>query len=166
MAWVNTVGYEGRRADELASWLASRGIQVLVDIRHTPWSRRPGFSRGALANVLGRHGVRYVHLRGLGAPPSLRKGLEETGDYRSFFREYRAILNQHEELLNELAHLLRSAPSCLLCREEEADKCHRSALASEILRRFPDFEGIRHLGRDKTITRTTPHSISSDRIVR
>lgn len=44
-----TVGYEGRTAEELVVTLAEADVDVLVDIRLTPLSRKPGLSKRQLA---------------------------------------------------------------------------------------------------------------------
>ncbi|WP_258081414.1 DUF488 domain-containing protein [Nocardia nova] len=58
-----TVGYEGRRADELVMLLAEAGVATVVDVRLTPISRKPGLSKTKLSAALAEAGIRYVHLR-------------------------------------------------------------------------------------------------------
>lgn len=68
-----TVGYEGRTAGELVVTLAEAGVDVLVDVRLTPLSRKPGLSKRQLADALAAAGVEYVHLPALGNPKDNRE---------------------------------------------------------------------------------------------
>jgi uncharacterized protein (DUF488 family) len=47
-----SIGYEGLNFDEFMSLLSKHGIETVVDIRELPLSRKPGFSKKALANAL------------------------------------------------------------------------------------------------------------------
>ena len=46
---VFTIGYEGLDIGAFMSLLAEHGIETVVDIRELPLSRKPGFSKKALA---------------------------------------------------------------------------------------------------------------------
>ena len=42
-----TIGYQGRRLDDLCGTLFNMGVEVLVDIRERAWSQRPEFRKRA-----------------------------------------------------------------------------------------------------------------------
>src|SRR5438067_2402107 len=48
-ARLSTIGYEGRTVDELIDALEDDGVALLMDVRAIAASRRPGFSKTALA---------------------------------------------------------------------------------------------------------------------
>ena len=48
---VFTIGYERRSPEELVRGLTDAGVTLLADVRELPLSRRPGFSKTALAAV-------------------------------------------------------------------------------------------------------------------
>lgn len=144
MAWVHTAGYAGRRVEAFVPWLAAQGIALLVDVRHAPWSRNPGFRGAALARSLAAHGMDYLHLPELGAPPDLR-ALAAAGEYDRFFQAYREHAMARADVLDRLATLLLERPGCLLCLEADPARCHRSALAELLLARCPALRGVRHL---------------------
>jgi uncharacterized protein (DUF488 family) len=57
---VVTVGHGARRADALLAVLRDAGVEVLVDVRRYPGSRRhPQFGRDALAGFLAEAGIEY-----------------------------------------------------------------------------------------------------------
>ncbi len=68
-----TVGYEGKTVDELLDALKGAGIELLIDVRAVAASRRPGFSKTALAGALAEQGIDYLHLRPLGTPKAGRE---------------------------------------------------------------------------------------------
>jgi hypothetical protein len=58
-----TIGYERASSDALQSALKAAGVQVLMDVRDLPLSRRAGFSKSTLRASLEAAGIEYVHLR-------------------------------------------------------------------------------------------------------
>ncbi|MHB1329333.1 MAG: DUF488 family protein [Gemmatimonadales bacterium] len=40
-----TIGYEKRSLDEFSELLRSSGVEVVLDVRETAWSHKPGFSK-------------------------------------------------------------------------------------------------------------------------
>ena len=63
-----TIGYERASSDALLAALKAAGVQVLMDVRDLPLSRRAGFSKSTLRVSLEAEGIEYVHLKGLGTP--------------------------------------------------------------------------------------------------
>lgn len=133
-----TVGYEGRTAEELVEAVTDDRVDVLVDVRLTSLSRKPGLSKGKLSAALERVGVRYLHLRALGNPRDNRAGYR-AGDPTSQHR-YAEVLRADEAgaALQQLEDLLSGARVALLCYERDSDACHRQAIADELRRRRPD----------------------------
>ena len=56
-----TVGYERRTVDELITTLTRAAVEVLVDVRLTPLSRKPGLSKNRIATRLYAAGIDYLH---------------------------------------------------------------------------------------------------------
>ena len=67
-----SVGYEGRSVDELIAVLRRYDVSLLVDVRLNAISRRPGFSKRALAEALHAAGIEYRHAPELGNPKENR----------------------------------------------------------------------------------------------
>lgn len=132
---IFSIGYEGRTVDEFIRDLASHRIELLVDIRELPLSRKRGFSKSTLSAVLQESGIGYRHMRELGTPRVLRDELRRTGDYEGFFRGYAEHLSSQGPALDELAALARKKRLCLICFEKDPSKCHRSVLASRFMSR-------------------------------
>ena len=64
---VLTIGHSNHPLERFLALLAQHGVEVLVDIRRFPGSRKhPHFSRDNLAAVLPKSGVEYHWLEALG----------------------------------------------------------------------------------------------------
>ena len=81
--WTLGIGYEGLSLDAFVERLVREGIAVVADVRLTPLSRKPGFSKRALTEGLAQHGIRYVHLPSLGNPKWNRAGFGGSDEDRS-----------------------------------------------------------------------------------
>lgn len=132
-----TIGYEGRTADQLVAELTGSGVTVLVDVRLTPLSRKPGLSKRRLEEALRSSGITYIHLPALGNPKENRAPFRD-GDPRGRSR-FRARLRSAEAkaALDEVATLARSGRVALLCFEREPLTCHRHMVGEEVVRRAP-----------------------------
>lgn len=133
MRTLFTVGYERADIAALVAALRVAGVEVLVDIRALPISRKPGFSKSALARHLAETGISYVHAGRLGNPKPGRDAARR-GDVALF----RSIFSQHlnsacaQEALTELARLAESSIICLLCFERDHLSCHRSIVSAAL----------------------------------
>lgn len=132
-----TIGYEGRGLDDLVADLLGVGVGVVVDVRLTPVSRKPGFAKRRLAEALSAAAVGYVHLPALGNPRANRDGFR-AGDPRSLDR-FQALLRGPDAIaaLSEIAELAETSRVALLCYERDPGTCHRRLVADEVVRRDP-----------------------------
>src|SRR5919107_1653004 len=89
---VATIGYEGTTMERFLGELTGAGVELLVDVRAVASSRRPGFSKTALAANLKTVGIDYLHLRGLGTPADGRAAARagKHAEMHRIFREHMA----------------------------------------------------------------------------
>jgi uncharacterized protein (DUF488 family) len=125
-----TVGYEGRSVAEFMDRLVGEGVEVLVDVRQNAISRKPGFSKRALAEHCRLRGITYVHRPELGNPRENRDAYR-AGSAASRTRYLRHI-EACGESLHEIVRLLESRTVALVCFEADHEQCHRSLLAEQI----------------------------------
>lgn len=130
-----TIGYTGLQLDEFLGQLKSSKIELLLDVREIPISRKRGFSKTALSENLLQSGIEYRHLKWLGSPKSLRHEVRETRDYITFFRGVVKHLRQDMSAvqLKEAVDLARQVRCCLMCCCEDWKFCHRSCVVDEML---------------------------------
>ncbi|MFQ5406138.1 MAG: DUF488 family protein [Candidatus Micrarchaeia archaeon] len=140
-----TAGYEGRSQDEFGALLSENKVNLLIDVRERAFSFKKGFSKTPLRQSLEQHGIDYAHAPATGSPSPMRKKLYATGDYATFFAQYKKHLMSLNGELTEAIKLAYSGNACLMCFEREHEKCHRSVLAKEILRLGGNGLEIRHL---------------------
>lgn len=124
-----TIGYEGWELEEFVSRLREQRVEVLIDIREKPSSRKPGFSKTPLRAALEEAGIEYVHIRALGSPSTIRYEYKNGGDKVSFFKAYRTYLKTQRDQLRTVLDAVRERTCCLMCLERHAMDCHRSAVS-------------------------------------
>jgi uncharacterized protein (DUF488 family) len=132
-----TIGYEGKTQAEMLDELEAAGVALVIDVRAVAASRRPGFSKTALAGGLRERGIDYLHLRPLGTPADGRQAAR-AGRIAEMRLIYAKQLETPEAAL-ALEQALDEAsarPSALLCYEREAPDCHRSMLAQRMVERI------------------------------
>lgn len=126
------MGYEGLTLSSLVDRLGAASVTTLVDVRLTPSSRRPGFSRKSLSTALEDAGITYVHEKALGNPPENRDSFRR-GDGHEGRERMRAILEGgSREALDRLVDLARSERVAVLCVERERDRCHRQVITDMV----------------------------------
>ncbi len=139
-AKVWTIGYEQTTMSAFLGALIEAGVEIVADVRALPLSRRPGFSKSALAANLADAGIGYVHFRALGTPAEGRSAARRN-DHATLKRIYDGQLQLPEAMaaMAGLADLASERRTALLCYEREACGCHRTLLRSAAL---PDFTAI------------------------
>jgi len=125
-----TIGYTGRKIDDIITTLLSHKISTLVDIRYNPISMyRPELSKNNLARLLLERGIGYAHCRELGVPRDIRAKAIESGTrdviWKWYDKNLSAFLNGNLHFfLNGFDH-----PVALMCTEIDPHECHRHRLS-------------------------------------
>lgn len=132
-----TVGHSTRSFEELLELLRAHGVDVLVDVRRHPASRRhPWFDREPLARALAEAGVGYRHLEVLGGrrgepdPGSPNRGWRSAG-----FRAYADHLARPEarQALDGLVEAAERETQAVMCAEIVPWRCHRQLVADHLV---------------------------------
>src|SRR5919205_2205881 len=132
MATVWTAGHSTRSGEEFAQILLAHGIQVLVDVRSFPGSRRyPQFNRAALAESLEQVGIEYRHEPRLGGRRTPRKDSHNIAWKNASFRAYADHMESEEfqRGVEELLEVGASERTTVMCAEAVWWRCHRSLIA-------------------------------------
>jgi uncharacterized protein (DUF488 family) len=124
---IVSIGYEQRTLDELIALLRTHDVDVLVDVRLNPISRRQGFSKTSLAQALDAAGIEYRHERELGNPRDNRDGFRR-GLKSAHSRYARHLQNGASEVYREVVELVHTVRPALLCVERDFQECHRSSI--------------------------------------
>ena len=126
---ITTIGYEGKTLDEFLYTLIRNKINTLVDVRRNAFSRKYGFSKGALKRSLEKLNIGYVHMPELGIVSDKRRELNTFEDYQALFREYYPTLDGKKESLNRLMEMGGEKKIALMCFEADVSYCHRGQIA-------------------------------------
>lgn len=143
-----TVGYQQRTVGDLITELLNAGVDLLVDVRETPWSHRRDYSKRRLSASLEADGIDYVHARFAGNPKELRRS---AASHRECLDLYGEHVRANPEITAELDLLLREGLQCgrricLFCYERHPDDCHRSLLIEQWISMTALSVTVVHLG--------------------
>jgi uncharacterized protein (DUF488 family) len=133
---VWTIGHSTRSLDEFITLLEVHRIQVLVDIRTFPGSRRyPHFNKENLTVSLNAKSIQYHHMAGLGGRRKPLPDSRNSAWRHPAFRGYADHMNTDEfkNQIRELETIAGMARTAYMCSEAPWWKCHR-ALVSDYLK--------------------------------
>jgi uncharacterized protein (DUF488 family) len=138
---IYTIGHSTLAIHDFLALLKEHDIEVLVDVRRWPMSRRyPQFNRDNLEEVLESEGMRYVWL-GESLGGYRREGLGErspNGGWRNEgFRNYAdyALTGGFEAGLGELLRMAATGKTVIMCAEKHYWRCHRRIISDYIVSR-------------------------------
>lgn len=153
---VFTIGHSTRTSDELLSLLAEHGVEVLVDVRRYPGSRRhPQFSRDALAVALAGAHLQYMHEPDLGGRRTPRPGSPHVAWRVAAFQGYADHMEtpEFQAALERLIRLAGERRTIILCAEAVPWRCHRRLISDALVARGIEVRHILGPGR------ADPHEI-------
>ena len=155
---VLTIGHSTRTIEEFLSILQAHGVQLLVDVRTIPKSRRvPQFNSDALAASLRENRIKYVHLATLGGLRHAKKDSTNTGWRNASFRGYADYMatDEFHEGLERLLQLAKTKRTAIMCAEAVPWRCHRSLIGDALLVRGVHVEDI------MSAASSRPHEMTS-----
>jgi len=130
---LRTIGYEAATQGAVIAALRTAGVEVLIDVRAVPSSRRAGFSKRILAASLAEAGIDYVHLQALGTPKAGRQAVRagRPAEMRAIYEAHLAEPRAQLELAQAL-EISSERPAALLCYEADPAHCHRRIVAERL----------------------------------
>ncbi|NEE02401.1 DUF488 domain-containing protein [Phytoactinopolyspora halotolerans] len=147
-----TLGHGARTIEAFVAVLTEPGIDVLVDVRRFPGSRRhPQFGRDALAAELTGHGIRYEwHGDELGGRRGRRPDTRHTALVNASFGGYADHMDT-PGFRTAVAELITRTGEgeqlAVLCAETLWWRCHRSFIADAVACHGRDVVHLLDVGR-------------------
>jgi uncharacterized protein (DUF488 family) len=135
-AAVYTIGHSTRSSDEFLHLLEASGVEILVDVRRMPGSRRlPQFDSVTLARSLSLRGIDYCWIPALGGRRRGPADSPNTGWRHAAFRAYADHMATEEfaDGLFELLMLARGRRTAVMCAEVLWWRCHRRLIADVLV---------------------------------
>ncbi len=127
-----TVGHSTHTSEDFNKILKSHEIQILIDVRTFPGSRRyPHFNKPELANALQSVGINYQHLPALGGRRRPQPSSRNTAWRNASFRAYADHMASEEfkEGIRQLSELVVQGHTAIMCAEAVWWRCHRGLVA-------------------------------------
>ncbi len=131
-----TIGHSTRPIEEFIGLLQTHGIQLLVDVRTIPFSRRnPQFHQEALAQSLRKAGLQYRHMPALGGRRKSRPDSVNVGWRNQGFRGYADYMQTQKfwDALEDLIDVGQNLAVAIMCAEAVPWRCHRSLIADALV---------------------------------
>ncbi|HEX5164168.1 MAG TPA: DUF488 domain-containing protein [Thermomicrobiales bacterium] len=130
---VYTVGHSNQPAEEFLDLLRQHEIEVVVDVRSSPFSRFvPQFNKRELQATVREAGFQYVYLgRELGGRPD--PGSDLIDDEGHAIYGLIAETNAFNDGLRRLLEGIGRYRVALMCSEEDPTDCHRRLLVARVL---------------------------------
>ena len=127
-----TIGHSTRTIEEFTALLRHHQIEILVDVRHFPGSRRlPHFNKDALHDALAAACIRYEHLVELGGRRPVRSDSHNVAWRNASFRGYADYMETQafHDGIEHLLEITRAGRTAIMCSEAVWWRCHRSMIA-------------------------------------
>ena len=129
VATLYTIGHSTRTLDDLIETLQAHSIQLLMDIRVFPMSRRlPHFNRENLEKSLPAANIQYAWMPALGGHrKKIRDDSPNAALRNASFRNYAdyMLTEEFELAMNELVRLAEKSKTAYMCAERVYFRCHR-----------------------------------------
>ncbi|MCC8360127.1 DUF488 domain-containing protein [Salinimicrobium sediminilitoris] len=130
-----TIGHSTHPLEEFLEWLHSHKIEVLVDIRRYPGSRKfPHFNLEALADSLPKNDILYNHFENLGGRRKAKPDSVNQVWRHPSFRGYADYMETPEfkSTVDELKAIATEMRTAIMCSEAVWWSCHRSMVADQL----------------------------------
>lgn len=153
-----TVGHGALAAEQFSGLLADRGVELLVDVRSYPGSRRnPHFGRERMEQWVPEAGVDYRWERRLGGRRRVRPDSVNVALRNDSFRGYADHMDSDgfRTALDGVLGLAASCCTAVMCSESVWWRCHRRLLADAVV--LVQGAAVDHLMHDG---RVVPHPVT------
>jgi len=133
---VHTIGHSTRTSETFLALLKTHAIEMVVDVRRWPWSRRhPQFSREALTASLENAGIDYLWRGDLGGFRKPEANSPNTAWRVGAFRAYADFMLtvEFEGIMADVEKLAANNRVAIMCAEALPWQCHRQLIADAFL---------------------------------
>ena len=147
-----TIGHSTRTLEEFLEMLKSFEIELLVDVRHFPGSRKfPQFNKENMEKTIPENGIEYKHIVELGGRRKVDPNSKNDAWRLDSFKGYADYMEttQFQEALTILKKLAIEKRTAIMCAEAVWWSCHRSMISDALK---VDGWKVMHIMSEKTAT--------------
>lgn len=148
--------------------LQSFGIEVLVDVRRLPGSRKfPQYDQEQMAPALALEAIEYLHLTALGGKRKPDKASPNTRWRNASFRAYADYMETDffKEGLDDLQKLARRKTIAYMCSEAVWWRCHRSLISDALKAKRWQVDHIMGIGKAQPHKYTEPAIVVGNEVI-
>ena len=116
---VYTIGYGGRKFEDLLSLLKKYGINLVVDVRRFPKSKYAEYVKENLEQELPKRGIGYVFMG------------DTLGGFRRGYQEYMKT-EAYMRGIKDLLDLAEKGRVAIMCLERSPKGCHRRYISQTL----------------------------------
>ncbi|MEO9022303.1 MAG: DUF488 domain-containing protein [Ginsengibacter sp.] len=159
-----TIGHSTRTLEELVEMLHSFQIEMLVDIRSYPGSRRyPQFNKEALEVSIPQNHILYTHLKSLGGRRKVNPDSKNTAWRHVAFRGYADYMETKDfkKGIEDLETIAIKQRTAYMCSEAVWWRCHRSMVSDYLKVHGWEVMHIMALGKEQEHPYTAPARIEN-----
>jgi uncharacterized protein (DUF488 family) len=131
MTTLYTIGYGGRHPQHFVTLLTQANIALVCDVRAEPrrayrgmYTFNPEKGGGPLPRLLEQAGIAYEWFPELGNPD------RQDPEIRAF---QQLMAQEAESRLQRLRTCVQTQRACLLCAEQDAQRCHRRIITAYLI---------------------------------
>lgn len=147
-----TIGHSTRPLEEFLHLLKTFEIELLVDVRHYPGSRKfPQYNKESMEKSLPENGFEYKHIVELGGRRKVDPNSKNDAWRLDSFKGYADYMEkpQFQEALTILKKLAIEKRTAIMCAEAVWWSCHRSLISDAL--KVEGWE-VLHIMSEKTAT--------------
>lgn len=159
---VWTIGHSTHSLEEFVAMLHSFNIELVVDIRSFPGSRKfPQFNKEALEVSLPENNIQYTHLKKLGGRRKVNPETKNTTWRNDAFRGYADYMetDSFAEGIKELTEIAQQQRTAYMCSEAVWWRCHRSMVSDYLKTKGWNVQHIMQIGKSSEHPYTQPARI-------
>ncbi len=130
-----TIGYAPFSMEDFIATLRRYGINALVDVRSSPYSKyKPEFKKDPLNKTLADNRISYIFLGGL-----VGARVEDSTCYTDGILNYDLLkeTDKYQTGITRILNGMKDYRIALMCAEKDPLNCHRTFLISRTLRSYP-----------------------------
>lgn len=159
---IYTIGNSTRKLADFIAILRSFDIQMLVDIRSIPGSRKfPQFNKETLKDALEEAGIHYLHQLKLGGRRKIKKDSKNNRWRNDSFKDYADYMETEafKSFIVELEPIAVRQTTVYMCAEAVWWRCHRSMVSDYLKTNGWTVLHIMEVGKSQEHSYTEPAKI-------